>query len=132
MKIIIGKIEFTLLGEARFIYDAKSDSLIITKTEIINNYVENIEPEIKRGRPNTKDGMTNKIIDLLRDAKDPVGKQMITLHCLGKNAESKKIKFLGHLLDQMTEEGKLICTSPNNRRMYELPGKQTQLTTLHG
>jgi hypothetical protein len=80
----------------------------------------------------TKAELTASVIAFLKKEEEPVSAQMLTKVCLGMFKGDNEKRYFAILLDDLVEQGKIICALPDKpgaKRWYEIAPPKAQAPT---
>lgn len=140
MKLLIGRTQLEILGDANLVYDGDTDTLSINASDDAPARAVRLAPAKPKLKPGpkqqqllltheegasssglTKTTLTNKVMKQLEGANAPVALQSLTMSCLGKGSPAKDKTYLKLLLERLAAEGKILeSLSDGNRRQYAL------------
>jgi|SRR5208283_3740411 len=143
MKVTINGVEIEIKGGSRLTYDAGADTLSVDPIyQEKRKYTKRSEKE-KIPKKDDRDAISKirtipdfdeavfssmkpselkqKIFDAILGNDQPVAQQFITMSCLGKGASNSARHYFSTLINQMGEEGELICDSSSGRSRWSMP-----------
>jgi len=140
MKVVINGVEIEIKGGSRLTYDSGADTLIVDPINQEKRKYTKKSDKDKRGNSGavehlkdiekfdedkfssmTTSQIKKKIIETIKSGEQPMAQQFITLNCLGKGATNSARHYFSTLINQMGEEGELICDNSSGRSRWSMP-----------